>query len=95
MRSMVEKIYKGLEQEGDLWNTLENSEYYSSVNNELQKLNKEIQEILEEKKGRDGRSMIFDQEELYYRLLTCAEKYFFEEGFIMGARLAAEMHQKK
>ena len=95
MRSMVEKIYKGLEQEEDLWNTLENSEYYSSVNHELQKINDEIKAILEEKMGREGRSLLFDQEELYYRLLTCAEKYFFEEGFMMGARLAAEMHQKK
>ena len=86
MKEMAERVYNQLEAEDTLWKELEASEEYASINNELHILNQQIKEILEEKLEKKGRTLLNDQEQLYYKLLSVSQKYFYQIGYNMGSK---------
>ena len=86
MNEIIDKVYKQLESEDVLWKDLESSEEYASVLKELEEKNQKIKEILEKELGREGRTLFFDQEQLYYQLLSISQKFFFKEGYKHGKK---------
>lgn len=81
MNEIIDKVYKQLESEDILWKELESSEEYAPILKALEEKNKIIKDILEKELGKEGRTLFFDQEQLYYQLLSISQKYFFKEGY--------------
>ncbi len=81
MDTIIEKLFKQMELEDQVWKNLEQSEDYSQINNKLEELNTQIKAILEKELGREGRTLFYDQEQLYYQLLSISQKYFFIHGY--------------
>jgi len=95
MNEIIDKIFKSLELEQTLWMELEKKKDYEYSINRIQEINERIREELKENLGKEGIQLLQEQEDLYYYLLDCSQRFFFEKGFLFGAKLQKDISDQK
>ena len=99
MNKVIENLFKALELDQEIWLELENSQDYQGAHEQLEELNQEIKKILMNELGKEGRSLLQNQEDLYYKLMDCSQRYFFEKGMLYGIELGMDVakfqHEEK